>query len=329
MKKILVLSLAMFCAAVCMAQTTKRMPLPKLTFDNDAQTALYKHASSLYNKGEQLGFESEYLDTCWVNHQKERMGAAFIQYLVWMNDSDIESFPCKDIASVGKAFLDNYMKEIDRKVPVTYPSSFKAYKRLVDSFLEPVYHAMTDGAQIDMNQYESADNDMSQFLGILKQHLLSSRFKSSKLKAALDAEADAWIQFRGSASNLFYQHKCNINGGIGYSMLPLEVGGMLTYADRVRDSSLSVLYAISMEDPGAVYCLSEEDLSAVPLFFGAKMEEDKTDISFFEKAFNGFMDKRREVSELLPEGLRDIYQKDTQRYLRILLRIMASEDDCF
>ena len=73
MKKILVLALSMFCAAVCMAQTTKRMPLPKLTFDNDAQTALYKHASALYNKGEQLGFESEYLDTCWVNHQKERM----------------------------------------------------------------------------------------------------------------------------------------------------------------------------------------------------------------------------------------------------------------
>ena len=69
-------------------------------------------------------------------------------------------------------------------------------------------------------------------------------------------------------------------------------------------------------------------MSEVPLLFAADMKEDGTDISSFEKAWNSFTEKRKEVEGLLPESLKAIFRRDTMRYYRILLRMMASEDDC-
>lgn len=329
MKRIMLSLAGIMIAAVCMAQTSKRMPLPKLKFDVKAQQEIFDLVASHYNKNEELGFEGEFLDQNWEGHQRERMGLAFLQYLIYDKDSFGEVHASKDAVAVGKALIDWYMEQTGKKVPLAYPYNYKAYKACVVGFLNPVKDAMCDGSQMDMNQYSYVDSDMEQFLGMLKQNLVSARFKESNLKAALDAETEAWLQLRNSVSNTFYQHKVDINGGLSYSMLPLEVGGMMDYADRVRDSSLSVLYSISVENPGSVYLLSEEDLSEVPALFSSRMKEDRTDLSNFDKAWNGFLEKRKEVGELLPESLKGIYNRDTMRYYRILLRIMASEDDCF
>lgn len=315
-------------ATVCMAQTSKRMPLPKLKFENKAQQEIFDQVSAKYNANEELGFEGEYLDQNWEGHQRERLGLAFLQYLIYDKDSFGDVHASKDAVAVGKALIDWYMEQTGKKLPLAYPYSFKAYRACVEGFLNPVKDAMCDGSQMDMNQYSYVDSDMTQFLGMLKQDMVSSRFKSSNLKAALEAETEAWLQLRNSVSSTFYQHKVDINGGLAYSMLPLEVAGMMDYADRVRDSSLSVLYSISIETPGAVYLLSEEDLSEVPLLFAANMKEDGTDITNLEKAWNSFLEKRKEVEGLLPESLKAIFRRDTMRYYRILLRMMASEDDC-
>ena len=328
MKKIILSLACIMLAAVCMAQTSKRMPLPKLKFSDKAQQELFDRIASQYNANEDLGFEGEFLNGQWEGHQRERLCLAFLQYLVWNKDSFGDVLPSKDAVSVGKTLIDWYMEQTGKKVPVAYPFNYKAYKACVEAFLNPVKDEMCGGSQMDMNQFAFVDGDMSQFLGMLKQYLVSARFRSSNLKAALDAENEAWLQLRNSVSNTFYQHKVDINDGMAYSMLPLEVAGMLDYTDRVRDSSLSVLYAFSREDIGAVYSLSEEDLSEVPLLFAADMKEDGTDISNFEKAWNSFLEKRNEVEGLLPESLKEIFKKDGMRYFRILLRMMASEDDC-
>lgn len=329
MKKFFLLSAAILVATMCIAQTSKRMPLPKLKFNDKAQQEIFDLVASRYNANEELGFEGEWLDQYWTDHQKERLGLVFLQYLIYDKDSFGDVHASKDAVAVGKALIDWYIGQTGKKIPLSFPYNYKAYKACVEGFLNPVKGPMCDGSQMDMNQFSYVDSDMTQFLGMLKQNLVSSRFKSSNLKAALDAENEAWLQLRNSVSNTFYQHKVNINGGIGYSLLPLEVGGMMDYADRVRDSSLSVLYSISVENPGAVYALSEEDLSQAPAFFAGSMKEDNMDISNFIKLWDSFLEKRKDVGELLPQSLKEIYQRDTMRYYRILLRILASEDDCF
>ncbi|MBQ6310541.1 MAG: hypothetical protein IJK74_03225 [Bacteroidales bacterium] len=328
MKKIILSLACIMLAAVCMAQTSKRMPLPKLKFSDKAQQELFDRIASQYNANEDLGFEGEFLNGQWEGHQRERLCLAFLQYLVWNKDSFGDVLPSKDAVSVGKTLIDWYMEQTGKKVPVAYPFNYKAYKACVEGFLNPVRDEMCGGSQMDMNQFAYVDGDMSQFLGMLKQYLVSARFRSSNLKTALDAENEAWLQLRNSVSNTFYQHKVDINDGMAYSMLPLEVAGMLDYTDRVRDSSLSVLYAISADEPGTVYFLSEEDLSETPAYFTGSMKEVGTDTSSFVKALDNFMEKRKAVGELLPEYLKEIYRKDTMRYYRILLRMMASEDDC-
>ena len=328
MKKI-VLSLAcIMLVSLCFAQTSKRMPLPKLKFADKAQQEIFDLVASKYNANEELGFEGEFLDQNWEGHQRERLGLAFLQYLIYDKDSFGDVHASKDAVAVGKALIDWYMGQTGKKLPAMFPGNYKAYKACVQGFLKPVEETMCGGSQLDMNQYSYVDSDMSQFLGMLKQDLVSARFKSSNLKAALDAETEAWLKLRNNVSSTFYQHKVDINDGMAYSMLPLEVAGMMDYTDKVRDSSLSVLYSISIETPGAVYLLSEEDLSEVPLLFAADMKEDGTDISKFEKAWNSFLEKRNEVEGLLPESLKTIFRRDTMRYYRIFLRLMASEDDC-
>ena len=328
MKRIMLSVAGLMLAALCMAQSSKRMPLPKLKFDNKAQQEIFDLVAAKYNANEELGFEGEYLDQNWEGHQRERLGLAFLQYLIYDKDSFGDVHASKDAVAVGKALIDWYMGQTGKKIPALYPGNYRAYKACVEAFLNPVKEVMIGGSQMDMNQYSYVDSDMAQFLGMLKQDLVSSRFKSSNLKAALDAETEAWLQLRNSVSSTFYQNKVDINGGMAYSMLPLEVAGMMDYADRVRDSSLSVLYSISIETPGAVYLLSEEDLSEVPLLFAADMKEDGTDLSHFDKVWNSFLEKRKEVEGLLPESLKVIFKRDTMRYYRILLRMMASEDDC-
>ena len=328
MKRIMLFGACIMLVAVSMAQNSKRMPLPKLKFDEKPQQEIFDLVASRYNANEELGFEGEFLDQNWEGHQKERLGLAFLQYLIWDKDSFGDVHASKDAVAVGKALIDWYMGQTGKKVPAAYPFNYKAYKACVEGFLNPVQDAMCGGSQMDMNQYAFVDGDMSQFLGMLKQYLVSARFRSSNLKAALEAENEAWLQFRNSVSSTFYQHKVDINDGMSYSMLPLEVAGMLDYTDRVRDSSLSVLYAISADEPGTVYFLSEEDLSETPAYFTGSMKEVGTDTSSFVKALDNFMEKRKAVGELLPEYLKEIYRKDTMRYYRILLRMMASEDDC-
>ena len=327
MKKIFLTSATILIAFVCFAQISKRMSLPQLKFSDKAQQEIFDLVASRYNANEELGFEGEWLDQYWTDHQKERLGLAFLQYLIYDKDSFEEIHASKDAVAVGKALMDWYMGKTGKKVPAIYPYDYKAYKDCVKGFMAPVEDAMCGGSQMEMNSYASLDGDMCQFLGMLKQSLVSSRFRSSKLKEALDAENEAWLKLRNNVSNLYYQHKVAINGGIGYSMLPLEIAGMLDYADKVRDSSLSVLYAVSVENPGAVYALGKEDLSEAMASFKMEMAEEKTDASSFLKAWNCFMEKRNEAGDLLPESQREIYKWDTNRYFRILTRFISSEDE--
>lgn len=327
MKKLFLASVTILVASMCFAQISKRMPLPQLKFNDKGQQEIFDNVSSHYNANEELGFEFEWLAPHWEGHQNERMGLAFLQYLVYDKDSFEDMHASKDAVAVGKALLDWYMGQKGKKVPASYPYNYKAYKACLEGFMAPVRDAMCDGSQMEMNSYANMDGDMCQFLGMLKQYLVSSRFRSSNLKAALDAENEAWLKLRNNVSNLFYQYKVDINGGIGYSLLPLEIAGMLDYADKVRDSSLSVLYAFSAENPGAVYALGKEDLSEVQATFKKEMAEVKTDASSFHKAWNNFLEKRKEVGELLPESQKEMFKWDTNRYFRILTRLISSEDE--
>lgn len=320
MKKVLLLFIYTFIiTAHSIAQISKRAPLPDLKFSNKTQSATFEHIKSLYDKGEPIRIENEFLDHYWEGFQQERMGAVFIQYLVWSNESEESSFSCKDVAIVGKALLDHIAKEKGMEISSSFPANYNQYKKLVYSFLEPVKEKMVGGAQIEMNQFCYTDSDFSKYLSMLKAQLIISRLFPSKLKSALYAENSSWMNVRSMLGNLFYDVKCAENGGIGYSMLPLFVGALMDRADAVRDSSLVAFSASSVEDiKAALSNLQDKDYSQDMDSTLKEFQNEGVDLTLFHSIWNEFVAKREEVAKLLPENIKSLYKQDTQRYISLI-----------
>ena len=141
----------------------------------------------------------------------------------------------------------------------------------------------------------------------------------ANLKAALEKEASAWDRLREEIGGLFYNYRVKLNGGIGYSMLPLEVSGVTTKADQAREKSMEVLYAISKEGQDAVFPeLEDGDCSDIVPKFLAAMEEEGVETAIFKEKLDAFLAAREEVKNLLSSSMADIYNKDTQRYIMLL-----------
>jgi len=327
MKRILFFALMIFFAGSSWAQLPKRMELPALKFSSENQSSLYSLVCKTCAENDAYSFEDEDYADDWAKHPKERMGAAFMVTLMHVQRS-LEGVSVRDIAVVAKTFLDDFLAAEGKKVPGAYPFNYKAYKNCVERFLAPVEDRMIGGSQFEMNQYAYANSEKSLFLTILNNFLVESRFKQSNLKAAFEAEEDAWLRLRDCLGDVVYNYKVEINGGIGYSMLPLEVAGVKFRADEVRNQSAGILYAVSREDIGVVAAPMEDEIDDSTLadsFKRIKEEGKGVDITELTENWNRFLSCRNEVEAILPASAKTLYNKDTQRYKMFIANFVQTE----
>ena len=328
MKKILVFALSVLFSCGSWAQLPGRMPLPQLKFSSQKQGELYARVSRMYSESEAYGFEDEDYSEEWTKHPRQRMGAAFAVTLMQVHKS-LEGVSAKDVAVVARNFLDNYLSASGVKVPYAYPFNYKAYKKAVESFLEPVGDRMTGGSQFEMNQYAYADSEMSRFLSVLNTFLAESRFKPSNLRAALEAEEEAWLKLRDCLGDVVYNYKVEINGGIGYSMLPLEVAGVRFRADERRNESAGIMHAISREDVGAVVLPMDDEVYDSILENSLREIEKEgrgVDITELVSNWKKFHSCRNEVAAYLSESSKSLYDKDTQMYMKFISYMAQAEN---
>ncbi len=325
MKHILVLIIALVLTGSAFGQMPDRKELPDLKFSSQAQSEIYSTVLKYYNDKESyFGFEDEDYADLWTGYETERMGAAFAHILMNFQRSS-ENAALNDIAAVAKAFLDNLL---GTKANQTYPLNFFAYRDLVNGFLNPVKDRMIGGSQYEMNQYSRSDVEMSRFLSIVNSYLAKAGFRPSNLKVALEAEEAAWLKLRDCLGEVVYNYKVHINGGMSYSMLPLEVSGVESGADETREASSSVLYAMSQMIAGPIFLpmgdavydgLLEESLKEI-------REAAGVDISTLTQNWKNFLNCRNAVADLLPEALKTVYNKDTQRYVKFIANMTHTEE---
>ena len=315
MKKILIPLAVFFLVMGCATQQSQddNTIVFKLS---ENQKSMYDSVLALCNSEETLYFADEEFAQDWAGHETELKAAKFITDLLRVNNSNQGD---RRTVAVGHKFLDECLDSLGTEVPAAYPENYKAYAAFLDSVLKPVEDHMIGGSQLDMNQYSYADDDIQKFKGMLKNDLLRGSFKESNLKAALEKEASAWDRLREEIGGLFYNYRVKLNGGIGYSMLPLEVSGVTTKADQAREKSMEVLYAISKEGQDAVFPeLEDGDCSDIVPKFLAAMEEEGVETAIFKEKLDAFLAAREEVKNLLSSSMADIYNKDTQRYIMLL-----------
>lgn len=283
---------------------------------SESQQSMYDSVMALCNSDETLYFADEEFTQDWAGHETELKAAKFITYLLRVNNSNQGD---RRTVAVGLKFLNKCLSSLGIEVPARYPESYKAYAFFLDSLMNPVAEHMCGGSQADMNQYSFAVDDIDKFQGMLKADLIRRCFKESNLKAALEKESFAWERLRDGIGGMFYNHRVQINDGIGYSMLPLEVSGVTSEADEAREKSLDVLYAISKKGLDAVFPeLEDGDCSDIVPKFLAAMEEEGVETAIFKEKLDAFLAAREEVKNLLSSSMADIYNKDTQRYIMLL-----------
>ena len=286
MKKILIPLAVFFLVMGCATQQSQddNTIVFKLS---ENQQSMYDSVLALCNSEETLYFADEEFAQDWAGHETELKAAKFITYLLRVNNSNQGD---RRTVAVGHKFLDECLDSLGTEVPAAYPENYKAYAAFLDKFK-----------------------------GMLKNDLLRGSFKESNLKAALEKEASAWDRLREEIGGLFYNYRVKLNGGIGYSMLPLEVSGVTTKADQAREKSMEVLYAISKEGQDAVFPeLEDGDCSDIVPKFLAAMEEEGVETAIFKEKLDAFLAAREEVKNLLSSSMADIYNKDTQRYIMLL-----------
>lgn len=320
MKKTIIFLTAIFTGLLCFAQGNERTAFPKLDFDTPSQKELYSKISADYNSSDRLPLDEEMYSAYWEGRQIDKMAATATIYLLRnLRKDKMKIYSDKDAATVGKAIIDWCMARMNKKVPLSYPFSIKAYQEYLKEVLHPVKDVMCSGSQYELNTFAAMDDNLHLFGEILKNQMIISKFKSSGLKVALQAEEEAWSDFREEFSDLFYNYRIKINDGIYYTLLPLELSEAFSVAANARDTSLSVLYAISKEHVGAVVSpMDDKDYSADLQTFFNDMQEDGLELSDFKLKWETFLSKREEVGKLLPPNLRKLYSLDTNRYIKLV-----------
>ena len=93
-----------------------------------------------------------------------------------------------------------------------------------------------------------------------------------------------------------------------------------------RNESAGILYAISREDVGVVVAPMEDEVYDSILEDAFKnIKEDGVDITELTRNWEKFLSCRNDVEALLPESVKSLYNKDTQRYMKFVSSMVNVE----
>ena len=324
MKRITLLFAAIMLAVLAVAQDSKRMRIPKLSFSDSTQKSLYNNVVALYSdRYEAFGFEDEELLPCWKGVPHKRMALAFLEYsMISQSNGKERVYSDRDVVEVGRAMIEWGMKEDKVSCPPYYPFNYHAYQEYVMNLLAPLAPKVDKLPQYLLNAYARTESNLKHFLSMLKFELVRNRIKPANLRSALLEEGEAWSALRGELEGMYGRYKYAINGGIYYSMLPLELSSFLQQADKERNISVSVLDAISRDEIGAIYPpISADNYTDSLQLAISELNENKVDTSRFDSLWGEFLSAREAVANLLSPKQKQIYEDDIQRYYKLLLQL--------